>query len=128
LPSPTSYPWVNFLSTPRPNINSTHVSIFGNNYLGSSHACIIDSIIICNTTNRDIFVSVYTLTERLIDSVLTAQNTFKFFKRVVPALKTIELLEGAGFNMEQGDLLYAFSDQSSNLFDSNVSYRELREQ
>jgi hypothetical protein len=104
------------------------VPIFGNNYLGSSHACIIDSIFVCNTTNRDIFVSVYTLTERLIDSVLTAQNTFKFFKRVVPALKTIELLEGAGFNMEQGDLLYAFSDQSSNLFDSNVSYRELREQ
>jgi hypothetical protein len=64
----------------------------------------------------------------LIDSVLTAQNTFKFFKKTVPALKTVELLEGAGFNMEQGDLLYAFSDQSSNLFDSNVSYRELREQ
>lgn len=104
------------------------MSIFGDNYLGSSHACIIDSIFICNTTNRDIFVYVKTLTERLIDSVLTAQETFKFYRRAIPALKTIELLEGAGFNMEQGDLLYAYSDQFNNLFDSNVSYRELREQ
>jgi len=128
LPSPTSYPWVNFLSTPRPNINSTPVSIFGDNYLGSAHACIIVSILVCNTTNRDIFVYVRTLTERLIDSVLTAQETFKFYKKLLPALKTVELLDGAGFHMEQGDLLYAYSDQFNNSFDSTVSYRELREQ
>lgn len=128
MADPTQYPWVNFLSTLRTAIDSTPVSIFGDNYLGSNHACIIDSIFICNTTNDDIFVYVYTLTERLIDSVLTPITTFKFYKQIIPSFKTIEFLNGAGFNMEQGDLLFAYSDQFNHLFDSTVSYRELREQ
>lgn len=126
--APTQFPWVNFLSTLRANVDSTPVSIFGTNYLGSEHACVIDSIFICNTTDSDSLVYVYTLTERLIDSVLTPITTYKFYKQQVLAFQTVELIKGVGFNMEQGDLLYAYSDQFSHLFDSTVSYRELREQ
>ena len=128
MPSPTSYPWVNFLSTPTVAISSTPQSIFGTNYLGSNHACIIDSIFICNTSNQDIFIDIYTLTERLINNVLTAQTTYRFNKVLIVKKMTKELIGGAGFNMEQGDLLFAKSDFSGNRFDSAVSYRELREQ
>lgn len=115
------------MSTPRPNVNSTAVSIFGTNYLGSEHACIIDSIFICNTTNKDILINVYTLCERFIDGVPTAIPSFKFNHVLLSVYNTIELLKGVGFTMEQGDLIFAFTNDPKHFCDTNVSYRELLE-
>lgn len=127
LSSFVTYPWVNFLETPRKGVSSNTLSIFGENYLGSTYTCIIDSIFICNTTKRDIIINVYTIGERLIDGVLTNIPTFRYNFVPIPTYGTIELIKGVGFNMLQGDLLYCYTNDPNNSCDTNVSYRELRE-
>ena len=116
---PFSYPWVNFLMTPTIGIESTPTLIFG-----SEHNSVIDSIILCNTSQNDIYVDIYSLTERN----LIAKNNYVFKKIFLPINGYFQFGKDSSLQMEAGDLFYANSDFSSNTFDCLVSHRALIEQ
>jgi hypothetical protein len=118
LASPYQYPWVEFFQTPTPNIDSTPTII-----CGAQAASIVDSIRICNMTQKDIFVDIKCLAERNLVSI----TTYWFNKILVPKNGTIQLLLGDCETLENGDLLYASSDFSGNKFDCTVSGRKLLE-
>ena len=112
-----SPPYVNFLSNPVLNIGSTPTII-----LGSEHACIIDSILLTNVTSNNINVSLYILRE--VDDIGVQ---FPLPTINIASLAYTDVLYNTTLTIQAGDILYAYSDFSSNLFNSCVSYRQLVE-
>ena len=113
-------PFVNFKMQPTSTINSTPVIIFGND----QHTCLIDGIVLANTTDSPIEVKVSVTREGV-------EGTKIYFslanKIVIQSGDRTDILINAALTLEPGDLLYASSDYSTNSFDTFVSYRELTE-
>lgn len=119
MASPYQYPWVNFNLYPTSSIDSTPAIAFP-----ASYNSIVDSIFICNTTKHDALVSLYILSERVPP---TAVETYFVNRYLVPKWENVELMKGSVMNLQAGDLLYAFSDNTIHEFDCLVSYRQLLE-
>jgi hypothetical protein len=90
---------------------------------GFDNASFVHSIFICNTTNKEIFVSLNTLEERG-DNVISPQL---YQNQVFAPYETRDLLKGSVLIMQPGDLVYANSSFSGDRFDSHVSSLELTE-
>jgi len=115
-----TYPFVNFKMTPTLNIGSTPTLIFGNDL----YTCLIDSVFISNVTDNLMLVTVYIAREQTIGT----ETDFIFSNQIaLPPSERIDVLQGSTLTVEAADLLYAYSDSSSNLFNTFVSYRELTE-
>lgn len=114
-----TFPFVNFKMLPTANINSTPTIIFGND----QYTCVLDGIILASVTNNVILVTLYVAREVTIgtetDFILANQISLNPSER-------INVLSDS-FTLESGDLLYAYSDFSGNIFNSFISYRELTE-
>lgn len=77
----------------------------------------IDSILVSNLMNVDIFVSVYIST-----------NSFLVIPPVmVPANSILQLLKESYFSLNTGETLFASSDSSQNLFNINIEGRVFTE-
>ena len=104
------------------NIESTPQPIFVN----ERHTCLIDSILLTNITETDIYISLYVLYE---EGELTPSAIQHFLHKntYVPAQKTLELGFGEGLSLQAGDILFASSNYHANLFNAYVCYREIQE-
>jgi hypothetical protein len=118
LSSPYQYPWVSFNLAPTANIDSTPLLVFG-----SESNSIVDSIFVCNTTDQEIFVDITTLSERNLQPI----TTYIVRNFLLPGYGSAELIKESVINLEAGDIIYANSDFSGNLFDCMISYRQLLE-
>ena len=115
------YPFVNFRMTPTLNVGSTPTLIFG-----SQNTCAIEGIVLANQTESPITVSVYVLRES--HPTPGAPTEYLFANKVsIEALDRIDILLGLALTLEATDLLFAYSDFSSTIFNTFVSYRELTE-
>lgn len=113
-----SPPFMEIKSVSTKEIDSTPLLIYG-----FDNASFVDSIWLCNTTNKEIFVSMH----RLIERNLVA-DTFPFVSfYVLSAYESKEILKGSVLNMEPGDLLYGYTSYSGDRFTSHVSGRVLTE-
>ena len=103
-------PFVDFKLYTTVQIGSTPTLIFG-----KPNTCRIDEVQITNTVSDNIFVDIYVLRE---------DGTTPFFRKhqAVAAYQALNLLKGSLIILEAGDLLYASSDFSGNLFDCLISY------
>lgn len=114
------YPFVNFLMKPTSQVSSTPIMIFGND----QYTCLIDSILITNTSDIDINVSVTIAREEIIGT----ESYFNLsYNVMIPIGSRIDILQGQAFTLQAGDLMYAKCDYNSGLFDVFVVYRELLE-
>ena len=115
-----SSPWVNFKMTPTKEIGSTPTLIFGND----THTCLMDGIVLANITDAVILVTLTVARE-----VTVGTETDFILGNQIPLQPNdrVDVLLNATLTLEAGDLLYASSDYSSNLFNTFVSYRELTE-
>ena len=124
--SPYQYPWVNFGSVLSHNVDSTELLLYA-----APAATIIDSIIITNLANRDIFIDFKILGERTppLGNSPVAQKPYLANRRLVEKASSIEILPTPQsiVTLEAGDFLYANSDFSGNRFDCIISYRQLLE-
>lgn len=118
MASPYQYPWVNFTSAIAVSVDSTPLIIYG-----AANNSIVDSIFICNTSGKEIFVNLYILTagREVVESSFLEYNL-----QVLKDTK-IEILKGSVLIMQAGDILYGYSDFSGNTFDCIAPYRELLE-
>lgn len=115
--SPYQYPWVKFGSTPTASIDSSALPIYG-----APVTTIVDSIRLCNTSQNDIFVTIFLLAERDLVTTTTYFETKFFLAQNSSARITID-----SDILQDGDILYANSDYSGNKFDTHVSWRQLLE-
>ena len=126
MPSPYQYPWVNFGSVLIQNVDSTELLLYT-----APAATIIDSIIITNLTEKDIFIDFKILGERIppLGDSPVAQKPFLAKRRLVEKSSGIEILPTPQsiVILEAGDFVYANSDSSRNTFDCIISYRQLLE-
>lgn len=109
------------------NIGITPTLIFGND----KNTCSLESILITNQTSAITLVYFYILTEHVNGNLTKSNGAIE-----CPFINYIEL-EPMGyrdvfkdirvFYLVPGDLLYAYSNFSGNIFNSFVSYRELTE-
>jgi hypothetical protein len=107
------------------NIDSTPLLIFG-----EQSTCIIDSIILCNMTDQDIFIDL----KFLIDDPDNPEGVF-IKNYLIPRFTTVDLMaylrnENSSDSImypSGGDLIYANSDSSNNRFNCFVFYRALLE-
>ena len=113
-------PFVTFKLSPTATIGSTPSLIFGND----RHTCLIDGLVLTNLTDNAILVSL-----SLAREVTIGQETyFTIVNQVsIPSRGWVDVLLNASLTLEAGDILYAVSDYSTNLFNAFVSYRELLE-
>ena len=115
-----SAPFVNFRMNPIYTISSTPILIFGND----QHTCLIDGIVLSNLTDQVILVTLTVARETEVGEetlfVLADEIPIQPFDRV-------DALLNLALTLEPGDLLYAQSDYSENIFNAFVSYRELTE-
>lgn len=118
MASPYQYPWVNCKSAIAVSVDSTPLIIYG-----AANASIFDTIFICNTSGREIFVNLYVLTAGR-DVV---ESPFLEYKLQVLKDTKIDILKGSILIMEPGDILYGYSDFSGNTFDCIAPYRQLLE-
>lgn len=113
-------PFVNWKMLPTANINSTPTLIFGND----QHTCLVDGVILSNLVSNVILVTLSVIREIEVgvetSFVLASQLSLN------PNEKPESLLE-MSLTLEPGDLLYANSDYSGNLFNTFVTYREFLE-
>jgi hypothetical protein len=107
-------PYVNFKPYIVKNINNTPTKIFGSDY-----TCILDSALWVNLSNVPITVYAYYLKDGI-------QTIFCPGVKI-DAFGYTDWLYNATFYPGAGEFLYAYSDYSSNLFNSFVSYRQLNE-
>ena len=115
-----SAPFVNFRMNPTSNIGSTPMIIFGND----AYTCLIDGIVLANISNNVIVVTLAIAREVTQGS----ESYFTLARQIsIQPYDRIDALLNVTLTLEPGDLLYASSDYSSNLFNSFVSYRELTE-
>ena len=109
-----------FKMTPTRHVGSTPTLIFGNDV----YTCLIDEIILANVTDGTILVTLSIAREVTIGT----ETDFIFRKQVIiQPNDSFSFPFNRGLTLEAGDLLYAFSDYSSNLFNTFVSYHELTE-
>ena len=115
-----SAPFVNFRMNPTSNIGSTPMIIFGND----AYTCLIDGIVLANISNNVIVVTLAIAREVTQGS----ESYFTLARQIsIQPYDRIDALLNVTLTLDPGDLLYASSDYSSNLFNSFVSYRELTE-
>lgn len=100
------------------DIDSTPLLIYG-----FDNSSFVDSIWLCNTTNKEIFITIQRLIER---NLVTSTSNFANYYVMEP-YESKEILKGSILNMEPGDLLYGFTSYSGDRFDSHVSSRLLTE-
>jgi len=113
-------PFVNFRMNPTSGIGSTPVIIFGNDV----YTCLIDGIVLANVTDNPIVITLAIAREVTIG----AETYFTLGGQIsLQPNDRVDVLLNTTLTLEPGDLLYASSDYSSNLFNSFVSYRELTE-
>ena len=113
-------PFVNFRMNPTSGIGSTPVIIFGND----ACTCLIDGIVLANVTDNPIVITLAIAREVTIGT----ESYFTLGGQIsLQPNDRVDVLLNATLTLEPGDLLYASSDYSSNLFNSFVSYRELTE-
>lgn len=112
--------FVNFKMQPTGPINSTKTLVFGNDL----YTCILDGLLLSNLTNNSIQITLWLSRETDIgvETELILMNQV-----LIPENGKIDVLEGLSLTLEVGDLLYAASDFSSNIFNIFISYRELQE-
>lgn len=111
-------PFVNFKMLPTLKIGSTPTIIFGSDQC----TCLIDGIVLANLTPSAIIVTVYV--SREITS--GAETKIVFANHVsIQSNDRVDLLLNCSLTLQPGDLLYAFSNYSYNIFNTFVSYREL---
>lgn len=115
-------PFTNILMMPTYDIDSTPKLVFGSQY-----TCKLDSIWICNTGDTELFTDFNLLTERIVNNQPISKNGPFIPNQVLKPKGYIELLLGSVAHIVAGDLLYANSDNSSNLFNCFISYREFTE-
>ena len=115
-----SAPFVNFRMTPTQTISSTPTLIFGND----QHTCLIDGIVLSNLTDKVILVTLTVARE-----IEVGEETLFVLADEIPIQSSdrIDALLNMALTLESGDLLYAQSDYSENIFNAFVSYRELTE-
>jgi len=113
-------PFVNFRMNPTSGIGSTPVTIFGND----AYTCLVDGIVLANVTDNPIAI-----TMAIAREVTIGTESYFTLARQIPLQpnECVDVLLNRTLTLEPGDLLYASSDYSSNLFNSFVSYRELTE-
>ena len=105
----TTAPFVNFRMNPTSDIGSTPVIIFGND----AYTCLIDGIVLANITNNVIVVTLAIARE----VTLGTESYFTLAREIsIQPYDRIDALLNATLTLEPGDLLYASSDYSSNLF------------
>lgn len=115
-----SAPFVNFKMTPTQNISSSPTLIFGND----QHTCLIDGIILSNLTDKVILV---TLT--IAREIEVGVETLFVLADEIPIQPSdrVDALLNMTLTLQPGDLLYAQSDYSENIFNAFINYRELTE-
>lgn len=114
------YPFVNFKMDPTKEIGSTPTIIFGNDL----HTCLIDGIELVNLVDSIITLTLYVAREVTVG----IETDFIFRKQLVlQPYDSMDVQINRAFTMEPGDLLYGFSDYSSNLFNAFITYRILNE-
>lgn len=113
-----SPPFIKVKRTSTMQVDSTPLIVYG-----ADNASFIDSILICNTNNKEIFVSFKTFEER---NLITTNPQLYNFVPVAP-YETKTIIPEDVVNMEPGDLLYGYSTFSGDTFDCHVNYRELTE-
>ena len=113
-----SPPFIVQKRTPTKQVESTPLLVYGAN-----NGSFVDGIWVCNTNNKEIFVSFQTLDERNLEA-----DTYQLINnQVLAPYESKELLKGAIIFMEPGDLMYGYSSFSGDTFDCHVSYRDLTE-
>lgn len=116
----TSSPFVRFKMMPTAQIGNTPQLIFGND----AHVCVLDGLMLTNLTDNAILVSLHITRE----GTAGAETDFTLMNQVsLSSQASIDVLKDASLTLEPGDLLYATSDYSYNLFNVFISYRELME-
>ena len=111
--------FLSFKMHPTLGINSTPVLIFG-----AEVTSLIDSVILSSQVETPLIASLWIARE-----VETGFETDFMLARHVPLVpfETLNFLMNTALTLERGDLLYAMSDYSDNLFNTFVSYRALKE-
>ena len=122
-PTPITYPFVNFLMEPTQGIGSTPTLIFGN----ENYACIIEGIIVASQVNNQLLFSLYFLREDDTVSPPVATEYMLTTNQTLTANESIDWMHRKTIILQPGDALFAYSDYSDNLFNTFVSYRELKE-
>jgi|LakMenEpi03Aug12_release.lakeMendotaPanAssembly.Ray.scaffolds.fasta_scaffold1380289_2 hypothetical protein len=112
--------FVNPKMWPTSSISSTPLLVFGND----TNTCMVDSIILNNITNNLILVTLTIAREVEVGQ----EKPFEFGSAIpLRAYERTDALLNMALTMEPGDLLYANSDYSENLFNTFVNYRQLTE-
>jgi hypothetical protein len=122
MPTVTTPPWVNYFNEPTTGVDSTPTLI-----LGRQLPCIIRAMLLTNTTNQEIFIFVYFLQERLVNSIETPIQTFFKYNFSLKPYESVDLIEGKAPFLQAGDTVWAYTDLSGNRFDCNVMGDELTE-
>lgn len=117
-----SPPFTKVKRTSTIQVDSTPLVVYG-----SDNASFIDSIFVCNTNDKEIFVSFKTLEEREHNNQLIVTNPQLYNFIPVGPYETKAIVPTDILNMEPGDLLYGYSSYSGDTFDCHVCYRELTE-
>lgn len=113
-------PFVNFRMKPTANISSTPTLVFGND----QHTCLIDGVVLSNLTDNVILVTLTVARE-----IEVGEETLFVLADEIPIQPSdrLDALLNMALTLDPGDLLYAQSDYSENIFNVFVSYRELTE-
>lgn len=103
---------------PTLKVGSTPTLILGSD----QYTCLIDGIVLVNLTSSAIIVTVYVIRE-----ITEGKGTNIVFANHVSIQSNdrVDLLLNCSLTLQHGDLLYAFSNYSNNIFNTFVSYREL---
>lgn len=115
-----TYPFVNSKNNKVYEINNTPTLIFAND----QNTCYIDCIILSNISENQCNVTIYNLTE------IEVNVPYEFIIQkniIIPAYGMIDVLQGTYLTVEIGDILFAYSDASFNVFNSWINYRELKQ-
>lgn len=113
-------PFVNFKMEPTGEISSTETLIFGND----QHTCLVEGVVLSNLTEQVILVTLSLAREEVVGE----EALFVLASEIpIEASSYINVLSDMTLILEPGDLLYAHSDYSDNLFNAFVNYRELTE-
>lgn len=112
--------FVHFKMNPTSGIGSTPVMILGND----KHTCLIDGIVLANVTDNQIAITLTIAREVTVGT----ETYFTLAQKILlQPFDRVDALVNASLTLEAGDLLYAASHFSKDLFNSFVSYRELTE-
>lgn len=109
----TPIPFVDYKNYVVSGISNTSEVIFEEDFVSE-----LDSVWITNTVEELINVTVYILKGSEITNI-------RYVK--IEPLDSVDLLKGSIWTIDVGDILYAYSDFSTKLFNSFISYRLLNQ-